>query len=1469
MERFAATGRRTAVLLLGLGLTVGLAAQAPRREVVRPVDFATSQDDNLFSLQRSQEQIHAYETALQELDRGEHQAAVERLHRLLQADTGGVVPVGPGRYVGLRVAVVVAMANLSAPAQQAYEDLVRREAGALRAPLAHLSPEQLLLAAERFPAAELGRAARLRLGDLALERGDGLEAAGHYRQALDATTIGSRDELRVFQRLQQAQVLCDPQLARAQASQGQLDAVGDDLLQVLPAPTGVEPVTNLGGSGGGAAPNQAPTGSLTTIWSEEVTAPFFDRSESGQHAMHAVGDLDGIYVNTGHEVLALDPLRRGRAWSTISPMRDETHDYRDSCNNDTVLACSIDDELVVAALQVPDRSINVDFNGGLRIMWKIPQRRLYAFDRRTGKMVWQHFDELDGPRTRRFRGHDSCGNPLLLGDTVYAPTHDRPGAIQFCVAAYEARTGQPRWRRLICSSQQDVNMFGNAQADFTASPLRHAGGVLFGASNLGVVYALDAATGRVRWITAYEVVRMPRVSMHRQVERTVYFANNPPVVFDGVVCSTPLDSQFVLAHDVETGRPLWRLASEATIAGTDHHVQWLCGVLGSEFVLAGGGCVAVAPRPLDDNSGQPAARSLVAPDQLVVRRERGQARPALTADRLWVPRPDRLLAFDAAGALVETVRLPRWQAGNLLLVGGLVVSLRQRSCDVIADPAALLDRFEAKVEATPDDPEALLRLASLRRALLPEDATSEQMEPVLAVYRRGVAACKKAGLPDQHPTHLALRSELYEHAFRQARTSLAAGRAEALEQLVAARDSAPSEPQWIDCQALVLEACEGDRERYLVELGRLGKHSPDGVFPLGEGIPVLAFVGWQQALRASEPGPAVAAWQRLLEEHPEVPLLDGSAAKVARDTIATLIERHGEGCYAPIAARAAALLDKAGDDRTALEGLVVRYPNSAAAVQAGARLMDLAVRAGDLALAGTVLAEAAQRGPVPPGVLRRVLFAAEARGNRPLADALADRLAEHRAATSDWPDDAGRSYGAVLDGRSPAASIVAPSLREPKQQVGRLATRDFVLVLRVLRVPGFGDPAEAPVWVGTGNELRAIEPIADSDENAPRYAFPYEYLEHVLLCGTTLVVPDMSRIHAVDAATGAPRWELPNPRARTYESLGVLDGVLLLLAQARSGQGPIDLLAVEPLSGALLHQTVLGEDVLKPKVAGDSLLGTRVGTDGGLEVFRIDPLTGRRLDGFQLPAGSLQDLLHLQRESITARHYPQAMAWRGDRLFLPTEPSDGTAPEVLAVARDGTVAWRWRGRPRGSLGMMALRGDTLCVAEFADRQNGRMLLLSCSDGSARHEVDLGTDAAVLNWERSWLANPAPAIVAIESFADEARRQRQLLCYGVDDPNHTFEVRLGSDEGEVMLAPQFGTDFLTFATRARRGAGALRLYCLGLTDRAGRFADGQKHRRIDLAGNRDGMTAHGPHLVLAGAQGLVLLGSTPDASTSPR
>ena len=50
---------------------------------------------------------------------------------------------------------------------------------------------------------------------------------------------------------------------------------------------------------------------------------------------------------------------------------------------------------------------------------------------------------------------------------------------------------------------------------------------------------------------------------------------------------------------------------------------------------------------------------------------------------------------------------------------------------------------------------------------------------------------------------------------------------------------------------------------------------------------------------------------------------------------------------------------------------------------------------------------------------------------------------------------------------------------------------------------------------------------------------PIEYVEHLVLCGDTLVVPDTNRLFGVDARTGQLRWQLPNPRHRLYEYLGI------------------------------------------------------------------------------------------------------------------------------------------------------------------------------------------------------------------------------------------------------------------------------------------------------------------------------------------
>ena len=83
---------------LAAWLLTGLATAQwrPIRTAPKPIDFATSQNDNLFSLVRSQDDIHELEVAIRELAAGEHEAAISRLHELLRLDTAEPPPPRPG-----------------------------------------------------------------------------------------------------------------------------------------------------------------------------------------------------------------------------------------------------------------------------------------------------------------------------------------------------------------------------------------------------------------------------------------------------------------------------------------------------------------------------------------------------------------------------------------------------------------------------------------------------------------------------------------------------------------------------------------------------------------------------------------------------------------------------------------------------------------------------------------------------------------------------------------------------------------------------------------------------------------------------------------------------------------------------------------------------------------------------------------------------------------------------------------------------------------------------------------------------------------------------------------------------------------------------------------------------------------------------------------------------------------------------
>jgi hypothetical protein len=1460
-----------------------VAQDPPRRPPVAPTDFLIGQDDNLFSLKRSHEDIHLWTQALDELAAGEHTQAVERLHRLLLTESGDVVPVATGRFYGLRLAVLQTLVNLPPAATAAYEALVAREAGDLaNRPLHTLDGDQLEQLAHRFPTSQRGRAARLRRGDLALEAGQGLLAADHYRLALDAAVPGSAAEREVLARLRAANVLRQPAAARAAAAARRLPARDVEVLAIVPPgldPTGV---TSHGGGDGGA-PMAPPAGRPQLLFSDEVQATGFDAG--GSFALHAVGDLDGIYINTGRQLLAYDILRQGLAWESQQPLREQgssgrrgMQDDQNQINQDTVLAAAYGGDVVVAALQVPDPTRNVDFHNGYRIISKLPLRRLFAWSRSTGKQLWAHFDEVEGPRTRRFHGHDACGPPLVAGDTVYVPVHDRSGAIAFGVAAYDLATGELRWRRLVCSSQQEVNMFGNARAEFAASPLTLADGVLYGAANLGVVFALERRSGAVRWISSHEVVRMPMTRFHQQQSRPVYFANNAPLVAAGVVCLSPLDSPFVLGLETETGELVWRVAAEAPVGSVSNDVRWLCGVLDDEFVLAGRGAVAVRARPRETAPLEPEVRQLVRPDQL---RERNEVpvmgRPAVTPDHVWFPRPGRILGFDRAGNPLPAerqIQAGKFLPGNLLLVDGAVVALRQRALDVLVDVRALEARIQSRVERNPDDAGDLLRLASLRTAMLPADASPTQRAELRELYRRGLAASLRAGMPTGHPTRQALQRELYDRAITAAyAASGAAAAVTALADLAEAREVAPDAASWLVAQMALLERLLDQPARLREELARLQRETPTPTVALADGtpVPLRAYVLWREAGLTDQPAAqAVLLWQELLEQFPTVRLAGIPASELATQAIAAAIRQHGQTVYQSIAARAEAALRDAGEDARALGEISARFPNSPAAGTARARRLDLAVRAADLQAAAEVLAQALATGEAAPGLLRRVAEAARRRGNLELARNLLQRLHRHGRERSDWPDDGGAEYAAVAVKELAALPAAArpPALVAPELELGRVPARSVreVLHLRpVLRGAGFAARADEPLYaVANGNELLAIDLHAPAPRKPELFRFPVQFLEQVVVCDDLVVVPDLERLVALDYRSGALRWELHSVQGRMLDCLGLQGGVLHLSVQTEPPGNGAELLGIEPLTGTVLFSRLLQDERHKPvaKPAGGDLLWMRSGPAGSAAIVRLDATTGEAKATIPVAAELLQHDGARGADAIANRIYPQSLCANRQLVFLPIEAAQsGEAPRVVALDANGQVRFQWRGRPQGRLGLVACQDEVLAILETIENGTGQYTLLDTQHGKPLRQTPLGFEVEVLNWQRSWLPNPAPQVLLLTDAAAQGGRDRRLVALSLDPARAGFVEPLAADDGEIERQPLLDGDLaeglLVYGVQPARG-GTFRLHALRTADRRPAFADGQKYTRLRLGGTQ-GMTRVGNRTVIATADALVVYG----------
>ncbi|MCA8943535.1 MAG: PQQ-binding-like beta-propeller repeat protein, partial [Planctomycetes bacterium] len=1167
------TPRPTASIVrraIALGLVLGLVS--PTR---------AQGDGGLYSLPRTQDDLAELERAEQDIDEGRFGPAVERLHRLLQEARPGVVasPVGIDRFFGLRHRVVETLANLPENGRLAYEQLVEREARHLLSrPLTELRHEELEHLAQAFPASPHGVRARVRLGDLALAAGDALRAQEHYRAAFEVDPSYPS----LSPRREAARLLADG------AASGRRNRVAEEI-EAVRANAPIDRWTAYGGGGDGTRAMTTPLGRCRPVADFKVPVPGFSDHPRRPTVfpMHATGDLGGVFLNNGTQVYAFDPLSGSAplVWRADGPMFDaslaEFEEAADAINPDMVLSTAIDDRYVVAPLMVPKSAVGASrterFRNSINIIRKISSRRLFVFDRHTGKIVWAHWDTPNGRKTAQFDGHDVCGPPLIAGDTVYVPTHDQSGAIAYYLSAYDLETGEPLWRSLICSSSQEVNMFGNARQEFAAAPLAIRDGVVYGSTNLGVCFAASTEDGTIHWVTGYETIPLPRTRLRNQRERQVFFANNAPIIVDGVLACTPLDSPFVLGIDVETGRTLWRLPYETREPATI--TRWLLGALGDEVVLSGTGVLAVKARPERTDRLDATYRVLASAERLGESpfRLRDLPRGGVTGDRVWMLASSGTLhVLDRDGnSDSRSDDLALHSVGNLLLVDGVAVVTRAGHVSLLADRSRLVQDAERQVRQTPDDPRAHLRLATIMLANVADVDEARATGRAIEVFERGLEAARRAGLGSGSTVYRELADGHFTLSLQRARQTLRTDRATGIARLYACRDAARLDDQWVRVQLELLAAL--DREQRIAELDELRTKfgRTEYRFPGVGSIPVAAYCLWQ-SIPELDTAAALLRCQELIDEFPAVEFGRIDARDFAHDFIEQTLAVNGRAAYAPLEQLAERALDAAHDDLEALQEVVRRFPHSDAAKRAAISVIDLAVERGDLATAVRVFASKSDR---TPGMLRRMMVAAERCGNPSLARAIGEQLRnEHGTEPSDYPADRGRTYAEL----EPAATEPSATRRIQRPSFVRARLRETSTMLEIPKtrvVSGFGEATSRLVFV-TADDRELFGIKLDDDQPSlrdPQLRIPYEsmMLDSVLLCGAHAVVCEHRRLRGVELESGRVRWTLDAEPRRSFDLLGVFDGVTVVFSSLITVGDGGTLIGLETVTGTELYRIPL------------------------------------------------------------------------------------------------------------------------------------------------------------------------------------------------------------------------------------------------------------------------------------------------------
>jgi outer membrane protein assembly factor BamB len=455
-----------------------------------------------------------------------------------------VTPVETGRFVSYARVVRERLAELPNEGLKAFGEVCAGEARALFTEASEARDEARLDDVWRlYPVSGVADDALELLGDLALERGAGALAAERYRMALEVP--GADVEPKRMARKRAGAGAAAVRALQAAAERRAREASEPWALlgrgDALPTPGGVAEMSS--------SHPVLPPGPAARAWARRAQMRGAYRPgrapRLGRFADIVPTIADGrLVIATGRSIACYE-LATGRQLWRQSPWTGDDH------NQALFYGATVAGGRVFAPFV--KKVSRAEYYRGIPIKTEIPNRRLVAFDLRTGKRVWDHAESED-PFLKKA---SIALAPVESAGRLYAGAVLRQGQLKCYVVCVDAATGGLVWRRYLGAGQVEMTMFGeHAVEPLAMRPVLDAGRV-YHATGTGLFACISALGGDVEWVARYEAIKIQSARSYYAIERDLVWANVPPVVVGEVAVVTPVDSRRCYAFGRVDGDVRW------------------------------------------------------------------------------------------------------------------------------------------------------------------------------------------------------------------------------------------------------------------------------------------------------------------------------------------------------------------------------------------------------------------------------------------------------------------------------------------------------------------------------------------------------------------------------------------------------------------------------------------------------------------------------------------------------------------------------------------------------------------------------------------------------------------------------------------------------------------------------------------------------------------------------------------------